>query len=64
MLGQVCILFFSPSSRDPSLIRERETKDDFFNETHGNLFPTGTEIEKAFAAPMKSTPVILGDMST
>ena len=45
-LAQVCILFFSPSSRQLNLSANRKTKENVFSEAHGNWAPQATETLK------------------
>ena len=47
-LAQVCILFFSPSSRQLNLSGNRKTKENVLNEAHGNWAPQATETIKCF----------------
>ena len=47
-LAQVCILFFSPSSRQMNLSANRKTKENVFSEAHGNWAPQATETLKCF----------------
>ena len=47
-LAQVCILFFSPSSRQLNLSANRKTKENVFSEAHGNWAPQATETLKCF----------------
>ena len=47
-LAQVCILFFSPSSRQLNLSGNRKTKENVFTEAHGTWAPQATETLKCF----------------
>ena len=47
-LAQVCILFFSPSSRQLNISGNRKTKENVLNEAHGNWAPQATETIKCF----------------
>ena len=47
-LAQVCILFFSPTSRQLNLSANRKTKENVFSEAHGNSAPQATETLKGF----------------
>ena len=47
-LAQVCILFFSPTSRQLNLSANRKTKENVFSEAHGNSSPQAPETLKCF----------------
>ena len=47
-LAQVCILFFSPSSRQLNLSANRKTKENVFSEAPGNSAPQATETLNGF----------------